>query len=293
MFFYTLYRIGYFLANVFSLKIAYWLADRFSDIHYAISKKDREAVTQNLSKVLAKDIDECRVFARKVFRSFGLYMVDFFRMQRLDKDMLKKMIRVVGIENLDNVLKQNRGVIALSCHIGNWELGGVAIAKMGYDISAVVLTHRYKKINDFFTRQREGNGMKVISIHSVMKKCVSTLLNKKILALVGDRNFTNSGVMLDFFGVPTSIPNGPVALSSRTNSPIVPVFCIRENRFNYKLIFDKPIEIEKASGSDGDGAIREASKKIIPVMEKYIRAYPEQWLVFRRFWEKPEDAFVV
>lgn len=293
MFFCSLYRIGYFLANVLPLKTAYWLADRFSDIHYSISKKDREAVTQNLNKVLDKDMDECRVFARKVFRSFGLYMVDFFRMQRLDKDMLKKMIRVIGLENLDNVLKQNRGVIALSCHIGNWELGGVAIAMMGYDISAVVLTHRYKKINDFFTRQREEKGMKVISIHSVMKRCVSTLLNKKILALVGDRNFTNSGVMLDFFGVPTSIPNGPVVLSSRTNSPIIPVFCVRENRFNYKLIFDKPIEVEKTSGSDGDGAIREANRKIIHVMEEYIRAYPEQWLVFRRFWEKPEDAFVV
>ncbi|MBU1006718.1 MAG: lysophospholipid acyltransferase family protein [Candidatus Omnitrophica bacterium] len=284
MFFYILYRIGYFVSNALPLKMMYWLADRFADARYAVARKDREAVARNLSIVLKKDIAECRRMARNVFRNFGLYMVDFFRMARLDKDLLKDMVQVEGIENLDNVLKQGKGVIALSCHMGNWELGGVAVAMLGYDISAVVLTHKHDKINDFFIRQREEKGLKAITINSVMKRCLSVLLNKKILALVGDRNFTNSGITLDFFGVPMSIPKGPVALSIKTDSPIVPVFCVRKDRFSYKLIFDKPIEALDVKGT---------AEKIVRVMEKYIYTYPEQWFIFRRFWEKPKDAFAV
>lgn len=269
------------------------MAERFSDIHYILSKKDREAVAQNLSIVLKKDMKECLVISQRVFRNFGLYLVDFFRMTRLDKETIRRKVTFEGLENMDGALKENKGVIALTCHIGNWEMGGVVLGMLGYDISAVALNHKYKKINDFFTRQREEKGFKVINMSSVMKRCVSTLLRKGILALAGDRDFTNAGIKMDFFGVPTSIPKGPAALSLKTNSLIVPVFFLRENRFNYKFIFDKPIEVKKLPGFNEDEIVKEATGRFIPIMEKYIKMYPEQWLVFRRFWETPVDAFVV
>lgn len=293
MFFCFLYKFGYFVANILPLRGAYWLAERLSDMHCFLSKKDREAVVQNLSIVLKKDARECRVMAQKVFRNFGLYMVDFFRMMRLDKDVIKERVRFEGLENIDSVLKKNKGAIILTCHIGNWEMGGVVMGILGYDIAAVVLTHIHKEINEFFIGQREKKGLKVISMGSVMKGCVSILLRKGILALASDRDFTNSGIQMDFFGVPTSMPKGPAALSLKTNSPIVPAFFLREDKYNYKFIFDKPIEIRDMPGFGHDEMVKEITKRSISVMEKYIRAYPDQWLVFRRFWETPSDAFVV
>ncbi|MDP8229973.1 MAG: lysophospholipid acyltransferase family protein [Candidatus Gorgyraea atricola] len=293
MFFYILYRIGFFLSNALPLKVVYWLAERFADIHYCISKKDREAVTENLSTVLKKDIAGSRVLARKVFRNFGLYLVDFFRIPKLNKENIDRNVKIEGLENIDKALKENKGAIILSCHIGNWEIAGVAVGIKGYDISAVTLNHRHDRINDFFIKQREENGMKVIGMSSVMRGCIRTLLRNGMLALVGDRDFTDSGVTLEFFGVPTSIPKGPAALSLKTGSPIIPGFCIRHDRFSYKLIFEKPIEIKKIPGMTEEEMIKRATESFVPVMEKYIKAYPEQWLVFRRFWEAPTDAFVL
>jgi len=169
----------------------------------------------------------------------------------------------------------------------------VVTAIKGYDISAVVLNHKYKKINEFFIRQREKKGMKAIPINAIMKRCISALSKNGTLALLGDRDFTNSGIVLDFFGVPTSIPKGPAMFSVKLGSPIVPTFFIRDNRFNYKLIFDKPIEMNGSTGLEKDEAIKGMTQKIIPIMEKYIREYPYQWLMFRRFWETPTDAFVI
>lgn len=293
MLFYILYKLGYIISNILPLRAAYWLAERFSDIHFSVAKKDREAVAQNLSIVLKKDIEQSGVLARRVFRNFGLYLVDFFRMGRLNKKILKRMVRVEGIENLDTALKKKKGVIALTCHIGNWEMGGVVTAMLGYDISAVVLIHHHRNINEFFIRQRERKGMKVITISSIMKRCISTLMRNGILALAADRDFTDSGVTLDFFGVPTSIPKGPAMLSLKTGSSIVPAFFIRDKKFNYKLIFGKPIEVTKTPGIKDDEIIKRATGGFMPIMEKYIRQYPEQWLVFRKFWETPVDAFVL
>lgn len=293
MFFYFLYRFGYFLANSLPLRAAYWLAERISDLQYYLAKKDREAVRQNLSIVLKKDIRECETTARKVFRNFGLYIVDFFRMGHLDKRAVDRRVEVVGIENIDRVLRENKGVIIFTCHIGNWEMGGVVMAIMGYDISAVALNHTNKNINEFFIGQREKKGLKVIPVKSVMKRCVSALLRKGVLALVGDRDFTNSGVVVDFFGVPTSIPKGPAVLSLKTDSPIVPGFFVRDGRLNYKFIFDRPIEVKKMPGASDEEIVKRTLEKLVPVMEKYIQAYPEQWLLFRSFWERPVDAFIL
>ena len=293
MFFYVLYKLGYIISNILPLRAAYWFAERIIDLRYSIAKEDRVAVMRNLSIVLNKDVGECRLLAREVFRSFALYIVDFFRMGRLTKEDIRKKVRVEGLENLEGALKREKGVIALSAHVGNWEMGAVVIALMGYDLSIVVLTHMHKGIDDFFIGQRERHGLKVLRVKSVMKRCISALVNKGILALMGDRDFTDSGIKLDFFGVPTSIPKGPAALSLKTNAAIVPIFFIRENRYNYRLIFAEAIEPGPIQNMDKSELHKNSLKKCIAVMEKYIRKYPEQWLMFRNFWETPADAFVI
>jgi len=293
MIFYILYRIGFWLANILPLKLAYSLAKRVSDFQYALAAKDREAVVQNLVIITKKDAGECRKLARKVFRNFGLYLVDFFRMENLSKEDIQKRVKVEGIENIDGVLKQNKGGIILTCHIGNWEMGGVVMAMLGYDISAVALNHKHKNINDFFIKQREEKGLKVIPINHIMKRCVSALRRKGLLALAGDRDFTNNGVVMDFFGMPTSIPKGLAMFALKTDSPVIPGFLIRRDTFNYTLIFDQPIDLKETPGMDKEEVIKEANQKFVASMEKYIRAHPDQWLIFRKFWETPIDASVL
>ncbi len=285
--------MGYILANALPLKVVYWIAERFADIHFFALKKDRDAVAENLSIVLKKEAKDCYGMALTVSRNFGLYLADFFRMLRFDRETIKKKVRIEGMENIEQIFRQNRGSIALTCHIGNWELGGVAMAVLGYKMSAVVLNHKHKNINEFFIGQRAKQGVDVITVDSVMKRCISALRKGRMLALVGDRDFTNTGIMLNFFGVPTSIPKGPAVLSLKTDSPIIPVVCIRENRYNYKLIFEKPIEIKRTTDISESELIARATKNLVYAMEKSIRAYPEQWLLFRRFWESPAGAVVI
>jgi KDO2-lipid IV(A) lauroyltransferase len=282
MFNYIRYKIGIFLANKLSLKQAYALAKFLADLHFIYSKTDRIAVLNNLRVILPKankkNLLRC---ARGVFRNFCLYLVDFFRTPQFDKTVLSNSINVIGLEYIDDALKKGKGVIAGTAHLANWELGGLIMAMLGYPISVVAFPHKDKRINDFFNHQRQSKGIEVIPVGQAARRCIENLKNNKIVGLVGDREFTEHGIIIDFFGKRTLIPKGLATLSLLTGAPIILGFVIRrEDKF--ELIFQKPIEPISTGNKEKD--IFNLTRKYLNVIEDYIRQYPDQWLMFRKFW---------
>ena len=283
MFNYTYYKIGIFIANKLPLKGGYALARFISDLHFLYSKADRVAVLNNLRVILPnKDEKELIRCAREVFRNFCMYLVDFFRTPKFDKTMLEDKINVVGLENADEALKKGKGIIAGSAHIANWELGGLIMGMLGYSVSVVAFTHKDKRINDYFNYQRQLKGVKAIPVGHAARKCIENLKNNEIIGLVGDREFTQHGIIIDFFGKKTLIPKGLATLSLMTGAPIIMGIVIREKGDNYKFIWEKPIE--PVSTGDKEKDIYNLTRRYLDVTEDYIRKYPEQWLMFRKFW---------
>ncbi|MCM8800841.1 MAG: lysophospholipid acyltransferase family protein [Candidatus Omnitrophica bacterium] len=280
MYYYLLYRIGQFLALILPLKVAYKIAVILSDLHYLFADKDRKAVKENLMAIFPekseKEIKRIRI---RMFRNFAKYLVDFFRFSKLDINYIKKNIKLENIHYIDEALKKKKGVIALTAHIGNWELGGVIIALLGYPIWAVALPHKHKNVDRFFNYQREKKGIRVIPLGKAVRQCLKLLKENKIIALVGDRVFTERGVVLDFFGKPTIFPEGPVIFALKTGAVIVPGFMIRNADDTFTLRIEKPIEL----------GLNNTSQEVIQnyklIFEDYIRRYPEQWYMFVRFWK--------
>ncbi|MEW6171157.1 MAG: lysophospholipid acyltransferase family protein [Candidatus Omnitrophota bacterium] len=281
---FIIYKIGQAITLCLPTKIAYKLAIFISDLHFKTSKKDRISVINNLKIIFPeKNYDEIFNLSREVFRNFGKYLVDFFSFSKLNKDYLKKYVSIEGKENLDSALSQNKGVIALTAHIGNWELGGVVMALAGYPTYAIALPHKNIWVNRFFNRQRESKGLKVIPLNgAVAHQCLNKLKSNNIVCIAGDRDFTQNGIILDFFRKPTLIPRGAASFSLITGTPIIPGFMIRNPDDTFKLILEKPIEF--ISTGDREVDTKELTKKYLLIFEKYIKTYPEQWYMFREFW---------
>ncbi len=285
---YLLYRFGIFLALTLPLKISYKLACVIADIYYGFSYKDRIAVIKNINMVLGKTASdkESRRVARRVFQNFAKYLVDFFRFSKVDEDYIKKFIKVEGLGNLDEALSKGKGAVLLSAHIGNWELGASVLSLVGYPTAAVVLSHKHKKINDFFLEQRKVCKVQPIQIGISLKACYKLLKDNKLLALLGDRDFTRNGLLCEFFGQNTMIPKGPAVFSYRIGSAIVPSFMIREPDDTFKLVFEKPIYPDPSMGEEL--AIVTLTGKCTSIIESYIRRYPAQWYAFKYIWDKDE-----
>ncbi|NQT89834.1 MAG: lysophospholipid acyltransferase family protein [Candidatus Omnitrophica bacterium] len=282
---FILYRMGIFLALNLPLKASYWVAATVSSAYSFISRNDRNAVKSNL-RILYPDYDEARInrLTTATFVNFAKYLVDFFRFSKVDKEYIEKNIKINGIENLDAAFKENKGVILAAAHLGNWELGGVVVSILGYPFAAVVLDHKHTDVNEYFIKQREAKGVEVISIGAGLRRCFKALSDNHAIALVGDRDYYDSGIEMDFFGKATIIPKGPAIFSRRCGSPIIPCFLVRNDDDTFTFSFHKPIRSRHTKDEHQD--LAETTTELLGVLEKTIREHPGQWCVFREFWKK-------
>ncbi len=279
MFDYTLYQIGRAIVSNVPLRPAYKIAEFFSDAHYLFADKDKRIVGANLKAIFPektdKDIFRMR---RQMCRNFAKYLVDFFRMGKIDQRFMDKYVKLENLHYFDELLKEGKGVIALSAHLGNWELGAAVLGYLGYPLWVVALEHKDPRVNEFFNCQRNLNNVQVIPFGKAARQCLRILSENKLLALVGDRDFSEKGVESDFFGKPCLFPQGPAALALKTGASIVPTLSIRLKDDSFVLKIEKPI---RPSAGDSLLSLTNAYKTVI---EGYIRQYPEQWYMFRRFW---------
>ncbi len=280
---YYLYRIGQFIALVLPLRLVYTIAVFLAGLHYIFAFRDRRFVKGNLRVIFPeKSNQELRGISRRVFRNFAKYLVDFFRFEKLNRQYIDKKIKLENLHYFDAALSKGKGVIVLTAHLGNWELGAVVVAQLGYPFWVVALPHKIKKVNDFFDAQRNRKGVKVIALGKAVRSCISEFKDNHMVALAGDRNFSGKGIIIDFFGLPMRFPEGPAALSLMTGACIVPAFMFRNPDDSFTLSIEKPVEFSPS----GDKAKDLAGLVMLykNILEDYIRKYPEQWYIFRRFW---------
>ncbi len=283
MFQYLTYKLVQFLAMNLPLKAGYAIAIFIAKVQYFTSTRDRRIVYGNLRAIFPdKQEGEIDRLAKEVFINFAKYLVDFFRFSKLDRSYIEKYVKVVGRENLDGALGKGKGVITLTAHLGNYELGGAVMALLGYRVNAVALDHKEKKVNDLFISQRAKTGVNVISLGAAVKKCYEAINKGEVIALVGDRDFTSHGLKTVFFGMDSMIPRGPAAFYLRSGAAIVPGFIIRMPDDTFELRFEKEVSYE----ATGDHALdeREVTGICLRSIEDYVRRYPSQWYMFRRFW---------
>ena len=278
---YFIYKFGEFLASFFPLPIAYKIGKFFATLQFLVSKKDRRAVIGNLELILPeKEKTTAKKRAREVFVNFGLYLAEFFRYKKIDKNFIRSRVAFDGLEHVENCLKSGKGGILLTAHLGNWELGGMALGLLGYPIVAIALDHKNKKINEFFKVRRESKGVGNISLGLAIKQCFRALKQNKLVAILGDRDFSKSGYELDFLGKTKIIPRGPAVLALHLGSPIIPIFVIRQPNKHVVMRFLPPILF------DTNTEEKELVRRYATIIEDHIRQYPTQWLMFREFWKE-------
>jgi lauroyl/myristoyl acyltransferase len=73
------------------------------------------------------------------------------------------------------------------------------------------------------------------------------------------------------------LPNGSVKLAMASGAPIIPVFAIRTGSGRIRIHVEPAIIVDAS-----DGAADAAMRQFASVLEKYVTAYPEQWLLFHK-----------
>lgn len=283
MYNYILYRIGELVTLCLPSKVIYFLAKIISTLQYIFSETDRVSVRENL-KAIFPGIESklLRKYTKGVFINFGLYLANFFKFQKINREYVKKNVCVEGLQYIDDALSLGKGLIIVGAHIGNWELGGITLGLLGYPVNAVVLPHKHKRVDSFFNRQRESKNMHVIPLYNAVRGALSAFSHNEIVCLLGDRDFTQGGLVINFFGKPTMIPKGPAVFSLRNKVPMLCGFTIQEKTGRLRLSFSPLIQFSPSGEYEKD--VRSLIEVYLRQIEECIRSYPQQWAMFRKFW---------
>jgi KDO2-lipid IV(A) lauroyltransferase len=115
-----------------------------------------------------------------------------------------------------------------------------------------------------------------------VRGCLNALQENKVIGLAADRDFTKKGQVVDFFAKPTFLPEGAAAFALKTGTSIIPGFMLRNPDDSFTFKFEQPINFITTNDKQRD--LIELIKRCKIVIEDYIRRYPDQWYMFRKFW---------
>lgn len=257
----------YFATKIFPPEILYFFWWFLHFPFFIFNFKKRKIVIDNLKNFINTDFNKT---ARKIFLNFGYYLIDFFYANYLIKN---QRIKAKGLENLDYCLNQKKGVVLVTFHLGNWELGGMFLAQKGYPLNVLYLPHQDKRLDNLFKEMRIRAKEKIIPLKQ-LKKCFYALKNKEILAILGDINFTKNSkneIKVRFFNQDFYLPSGPAEFALRSDSYLLIGIATISKRGRYELNIFPPL-----SGSTSQELTQQISKSL----EKIVSQYVEQWYIF-------------
>jgi KDO2-lipid IV(A) lauroyltransferase len=261
--------------------------EKFGAIALYILRAPRRIALNNLHLALGreKSDEEIERICRESFKNIGKDMIETSRSLDYMKGSFKTLVRLEGKEYLDEALKQGKGVIALSAHLGNFSLMCTRLIDEGYPLSIVVRESKNPKIVKFMTSLRDSIGMESILAKPRMtcvSRCLNALKGNRILFTLIDLHARESEVWVDFFGYLVPTYKGPVVFSLRTGAPIVPMFIIRDSNNLHNIFIHPSFKLDVTGNMEKD--IKTNIAKLTKIIEATIREYPEQWWwALRRF----------
>jgi len=227
---------------------------------------------------------------RKLVRGFychmGMTILECLRLPRMNGERAEMLASVDGQEHLDRALAKGKGVLGLSGHIGNWELGLAQLSMKGYDVHAVVKEIKGATGAYMAQRLRSAHGGETIPRRkAALVKILRALRQNGIVMLVLDQNMTaDEGVFVDFFGRRACTMTSLATLAKRYDVPVVPISIYREeNLRRHRIVCLPEIPWESGTGSMSDG-ITQNTQVYTHALEQIIRQHPAQWLWLHRRW---------
>jgi len=284
MFEYLGFRAVEGLAGVLPAALQYAIARRVSDACYLLDRRGREALMDNLRRVLGPSAPEAlvRLEARGAFHSFGMYLCEFFGHKRLCGRFIAEHVVVLGLENLEAALARGRGAIFCSGHYSNWEFGANIVAHLGYPITIVVQMHADPRIAGLFVQQRLKAGVNVVPSQHGAKGALKALRQNQTVALMGDRPTGGPVIPVRFFGAKTCLPQGPWRIALSSGAALLPTFMHRRCNGGFTLEIGAPLQ------APAEGTLHERMAGMAQAwadcFAARLRADPGQWAAFRKVW---------
>lgn len=261
------------------------LAPLIGNLWYRLDRKHRTIAMENMQMALAGHLPAFKFAAavRSNFVQLVRVMLELPSLLRVSADNLESYVRFEGQHHLTEALARGKGVLALTAHLGNWELNSLAISLRITPIVAVMRPLDYGPLNRVVTeiRSRTGNIMldKVKSAEAI-----GPLLRRNhVIGILLDQNASwYDGVYVPYFGKTACTSKGLAMFALRYDAAVVPIFNVREADGRYRVIIEAPVRLKRTRHIGQD--ILENTAMFNRIIERNVRLAPDNWLWVHRRW---------
>ncbi|GAA2633086.1 phosphatidylinositol mannoside acyltransferase [Actinomadura fulvescens] len=240
---------------------------------------------RNLCRVLGKDAvdDEVRILSKRVLRSYFRYWLEVFRLPEYDKARILGRMRITGHEKLFATLDSGRGAVLALPHMGNYEHAGAWLVHNGYPFTTVAERLKPESLFDRFVEFREGLGMEVLPHKgaSAFGRLAQRLRGGRPVCLVVDRDLTENGIDVEFFGSTARMPAVSAALAIQTGAALFPVTLWYEGDYWAARVHD---EIPVPAEGGRQERIQVMTQELADAFQEGIAAHPEDWHMLQKVW---------
>jgi len=262
-------------------------------IWWLLRRDHRKRAMDNLRPAFGDTYDEAQLrnIARRSFEHFAqLYLVELVMSPRIITEW--SWSRHVELDALGPALRQlldDRGLIMLTGHFGNYELLGYTICRLGVPITAVMRPLDNPLINRYLVDAREAGGLSLLYKKGAMEQAGSIIDQGGALSFIADQDAGRKGIFVDFFNRKASTYKSIGLLAMQKRVPIVVGYAARVRRgFHYRMAVERIIWPQEWDSQDDP--LRWITQTFSSALETAIRRYPEQYLWMHRRWKhRPKE----
>lgn len=188
-----------------------------------------------------------------------------------------------GVELINKALKQKKGGILISAHVGNFEIAEHFFGELEENTSISILTtdSEHSAIKEYLESVTDKPRVNLIFIQEDLSHVFeinAALARNELVVITGDRYIKGSKYLTeDLLNQVAKFPAGPFMLASRLKVPVLFVYVMKETNKHYHLFTRQA----KAKHRDAQALLQEYASSVSWMLKKY----PLQWFNYFDFWE--------
>ena len=187
-----------------------------------------------------------------------------------------------GIDQLRKLLKEQKGGVLISAHVGNFEIAEFFLDELDEKAQINLLTTdlEHRAIKDYLESIKVKSNIKFIILKEDLSHIFeinAALARNELVCMTGDRYVEGTKYLAaELLGKEAKFPAGPFLIASRLRVPVVFVYVMKETKKHYHL-YARTVEVKHR---DSEGLLHSYVKNL----EKMLQKYPTQWFNYFDFW---------
>ncbi|MEK7348902.1 MAG: lysophospholipid acyltransferase family protein [Candidatus Eisenbacteria bacterium] len=249
----------------------------------AFSTSRRDGLRHNLAAIAAwghpllSSESMRRSAERAVFRSYYRACLEYLSHRRGGRGAHAP--RFTGAERLYRALATGSGAVVTVPHLGNWELAGLAMARLGFRVHVVAGVQFHASVSRAVHAAKEADRIAVSTPEDGFLPLLRTLRSGGLVVLLADGDVFARGGLFRFFGAPAEFPVGPALLARRAGVAIVHAYAVRECDGRQRIVFESVDRPDRSRPVAED--VTRLTEGMVRALERAIAANVTQWCIFR------------